>query len=225
MGFHLYCVTAAADTPQDVRGIGGAVVTAIVDNDLAVWTTAADAPLRASLEAVRAHNAVVEAAQQQETPVPLRFGQWLPDEAAVRSRLSARAAEWRAQLAAFAGTAEYGVRVVDRGLAASAQDVRPASTGSGRAYLEALAGRENERARRIAAGQEIAAVLGQAVGANVLRSRVDPLDTAHGLASIAHLVRHSDAAAYRAALEAAIAERPELQFLTSGPWPPYSFAE
>lgn len=224
MGFHLYCVTRGDHEPENLRGIGGAVVTAIRAGDLAVWATAADAAPRASLEAVRSHNAVVEAAQQQHTPVPLRFGQWLRDEPAVRDRLAERAADWRSQLADFAGTAEYGVRVVDRGMSPPAQDVRPASTGTGRAYLEALAGRENERTRRIAAGQEIAAAIEQALGATVLRSRVDPLDTAHGLASIAHLVRHGDADAYRAALAAAITERPELHFLTSGPWPPYSFA-
>jgi hypothetical protein len=224
MGFHLYCVTTAAITPEGVGGIDGAAVQAIASGGIAAWASPADAPLRASLDAARAHNAVVEAAHRLETPVPLRFGQWLPDEASVRARLAERADDWRTQLAALAGTAEFGVRILDPARPGPAQDVRPESTGAGRAYLEALAGRETERARRSAAGQEIAAALEQDLGGTVLRARVDPLETAHGLATIAHLVRRNDAAAYRSTLERAIAGRPELQFLTSGPWPPYSFA-
>ena len=228
MGFHLYCVTGAGLTPDDVAGIDGARVHAVVADDVAVWASHAPAPLRASIDAVRAHNAVVEAAHAAETPVPLRFGQWLADETAVRECLAERAATWRAQLADLAGTAEYGVRVVDPALENTAQDVRPDRTGTGRAYLESLAGRDSERGRRVEVGTAIADWLeGRLANGGdrlVLRARVDPLESAHGLVSIAHLVRRADDAVYRSALAAAIEERPELHFLTSGPWPPYSFA-
>lgn len=228
MGFHLYCVTGATLMPEDVAGIDGARVHAVAAAGVAVWASQASAPLRASIDAVRAHNAVVEAAHAAQTPVPLRFGQWLADETAVRECLAERAETWRTQLAELAGTAEYGVRVVDPALENTAQDVRPDRSGTGRAYLESLAGRDSERGRRVDIGVAVAEWLERRLkghaGSLVLRARVDPLESAHGLVSIAHLVRRADDAVYRSALAAAIEERPELHFLTSGPWPPYSFA-
>jgi hypothetical protein len=40
----------------------------------------------------------------------------------------------------------------------------------------------------------------------------------------AHLVERGRLPAYRKGLGAARTERPDLHFLISGPWPPYSFA-
>ncbi len=223
MGLHLYCVTPADHKPSGVPGLDDAPVTTIDADDLAVWVSPAAAPIRASVEAVQRHHAVIEAAMQQVTPVPLRFGQWLADEADVRTRTAARAAEWRTQLAELAGTAEYGVHIIDPRLSAPARDVRPEPTDSGRAYLEALAGHRAEHARRSAAGRVIAAELESELGPTVVGSRVEALETAHGLASVAFLVRRDSATDYRDALARAVAARRELRFLTSGPWPPYTF--
>jgi len=40
----------------------------------------------------------------------------------------------------------------------------------------------------------------------------------------AHLVERAVVEQYRARVKTAREERPELHFLVSGPWPPYSFA-
>jgi hypothetical protein len=224
MGLHLYCVTPAGVLPRTIEGLDEAPVRAIEIAGLAVWVSAAEAPPRASVEAARRHHAVVEAAMREVTPVPLRFGQWLDDEAGVRERAAARAPEWNALLAELAGTAEYGVRIVDPRLSPAVRDVRPQHAESGRAYLEAIAGRDAARSRKADEGRRVAEQLEEALRPHVLRSRVDALDTPRGLAAAAFLVRRPEADAYGAALARAIASHAPLRFLTSGPWPPYSFA-
>lgn len=224
MGLHLYCVTPAAHLPDDVVGLDDAPIRAVIVADLAVWVSDAAAPARASMETARRHHEVVEAAMREVTPVPLRFGQWIADEAGVRERAAGRAPEWTALLAELAGAAEYGVRIIDPRLPETVQDVRPQQVKSGRSYLEAIAGREAALARRADEGRRIAAQVEHAVRAHVLRSRIDAPATARGLASVAFLVRRSGEEAYQAALTAAIEAHAPMRFLTSGPWPPYSFA-
>lgn len=224
MGLHLYCVTASGIAPPvGLCGVDGAPVLAVALDGVSVWASSAAAAPRASVAGVRAHHAVVEAAMDAATPVPLRFGQWLADEAALRAATRDRVADWAEELRTLVGTAEYGVRVLDPRLPPAARDVRPAAGVSGRAYLEALAGRDAERARRTAAGTAVAAALDDRLGTLVRRTRTEPLATAHGLVSIAHLVVRSDEAAYRAALSDAAQRFAELRLVPSGPWPPWSF--
>ncbi len=51
------------------------------------------------------------------------------------------------------------------------------------------------------------------------------LPSRHGLVSVAHLVERGAEREYRVALEVLRHERPDLRFLVTGPWPPYSFGE
>ena len=224
MGLHLYCVTPAASGPVGVTGVDAAPVRTVPVAGLAIWASDHDAPPRPSIETARQHHGVVEAAMQQVTPVPLRFGQWLADEASLEASVAEHTDAWTATLASFEGTAEYDVRILDPGVEVPARDVRAEVAGSGRAYLEAIAARRAGRVRQTARGRAVAAEIEQAVAAHVVRTRVDALDTTHGLATVAFLVRHDGADAYTAALEHAIAAHPGLRFLTSGPWPPWSFA-
>src|SRR5690606_41606008 len=108
--------------PRAVGGRGGGHGGGIEAGRVAIWASELDAPARASIESAQRHHAVVEAAMKLVTPVPLGFGQWLPDEEAVRLRAMARAADWEAQLAALRGTAEYTVRVLDPAVDAPARD-------------------------------------------------------------------------------------------------------
>jgi len=224
VGLHLYCVTPAAYVPRDVAGLDGSPVRAVLVDGLAVWVSEQEAPARASIEGAQQHHAVVEAAMQMVTPVPLRFGQWLADEEAVHVRAAARAVDWTTQLEALDGTAEYTVRILDPGAESPARDVREGAAGSGRAYLEALAARRAAREQRFAGGSTVAAAIEAALAGYVVRTRVDPLATTHGLATVAFLVRRDDAAGFTSALDRATAAHAGLHFLTSGPWPPWSFA-
>ena len=224
-GFYLYCAVPAGHAPPaGLRGLGGAPVQIVPAAGIALWTTPLARPPVPSLDTIRAHNSVIEAAMTPDvTPVPFRFGQFLGARAAVLGRAAERAPEWHRQLDEFAGCEEHGVRVVDLTVTPTARDVR-ADASSGRAYLQALARAAGDERARAARAQAIADDLRSRLGGLIAQQRVEPLASAHGLASIAHLVRHVDAASYRTALDAATAAHPELRFLASGPWPPYSFA-
>ena len=58
----------------------------------------------------------------------------------------------------------------------------------------------------------------------MLRERVEPLEPAAGIVSIAHLVRRPDFEAYSLAVRSVTQQYADARFLFSGPWPPYSFA-
>src|SRR5690606_16616209 len=132
---------------------------------------------------IRRHNAVVEAAMRRAvTPVPLRFGQHVR-ASELTARVMEHGAKWAAALAEFAGCAEYGVRVVEPGREpAAARDVRGAPT-SGRAYMEALARSADLDRERRERARSLAARLRQAAGGSIVRERVEPLPSTHGIAS------------------------------------------
>jgi hypothetical protein len=224
-GCYLYCAVPDGHSPTgDLRGIDNAVVRAVSTADLAVWISPLPRPPMPSVEAIQRHNAVIEAAMTAAvTPVPFRFGQFVGSLSALAARVAERSGEWRAQLEAFAGHEEYGVRVLDPAIEPAVRDVHPAPV-SGRAYLETLARAAGDERHRRTRAEVIASELKTRLGGLVVQQRVEPLPSAHGLATIAHLVRHEDAAAYRDALDSARASMPALRFLSSGPWPPYSFA-
>ena len=81
-----------------------------------------------------------------------------------------------------------------------------------------------EKRREILGSEEIASWLGGQIGDSVRGTRINTIVTDRLLLSAAHLVERECVADYRRRLKAARAVRPELKFLTSGPWPPYSFA-
>jgi hypothetical protein len=195
-----------------------------------LWATQHDAPPHASVDAIRQHNNVVVAATTAEmTPIPLRFGQWVSDEATAGSMLMTSHEKWVARLQLFRGAAEYGIRIFEPGREASAPDAPDApdaadaaakAGGSGTAYMNALARRVGGEKRAAEAAQ---AVLQDATAGIVLAERSDPLRTPHGVLTVAHLLHRRDEDVYRAALDQARARLPGLRLLSSGPWPPYSF--
>lgn len=223
MGVYLYCVAPAGVTPPaTLTGMAGAPVDAVEVAALACWVSVLDAPPHASVEAVRAHNGVVAAALCQATPLPVRFGQWLESREALTERIADRAAQYHAALERVAGAVEYGLRVVDP--AARAPVPGPEARESGTSYLRALAERETRERAALARGRELADGIAALLGSLVRQQRVEPPGPGRGLLGMAHLVAVRDRDAYRAGVEEARRRWPSLRFLTSGPWPPYSFA-
>ena len=224
MGIYLYCVTPGGQQPAaTLTGIDGRTVEALAHAGLAYWFSELDARPEASLESVRQHNDVVEAAvTEQTTPVPLRFGQWLPDLERVRERITPLGEAHKAALERFGGALEFGIRVLDPEEPA-AQVVHPPTGVSGREYLLALQQKHRgpiDSPDRAAVRARVQATL----GALAREERFEALDTSHGVFSVAHLVARDRFDAYRAGTQALRNDISKLRFLVSGPWPPYSFA-
>ena len=201
-----------------MRGIDDAAVQTIVAADIAALVTEHDARPDANLAAIRAHNAVVTAAMNEHSsPVPVRFGQWLASGDEVRSALEAGAARWHALLEKFAGCAEFAIRVFDPEIQPSAEGPLPKN---GREYMAALKARVSGPAARHAAA---VAPLEDALRGLVAGLIVDPLRTQHGVATVACLVHRANFNAYQTTVERVRTSLPHFRYLSTGPWPPYSF--
>lgn len=224
MGCYGYCVAAALTPQAELSGIGGARVVARDVAGMKVWVSEIERP-DPDVAHVKAHNAVVEAAISDDaTPVPLRFGQWSADFSEF-DRLIADKAEWyRERLTIFAGALEFGIRVVRPDKQAAARVVRLPRADSGTAYMEALragaaaAQSEREEADRVRMG--VAATMKDLVR----EEHSEAARTPHGIITVAHLVGREHFEAYHARMQELREQFPELRFLLSGPWAPYSFA-
>lgn len=224
MGVYLYCIVPASHAPPaDLTGLGGGTVSLLPAGRVAAWVSSLDERPATSPEAIRRHNAVIAAAlTERVTPLPVRFGEWLPSPPAAVSGLAAREGDHLRALAAVAGAVEYGVRVMEPARERTLE-ARPGPGASGRDYMAALARRHAAGERDRARGAEVAAALRAELGDRIRGERVDPLPRGRGVVSLAHLVAHSDAEAYRGAVATLRGRYPELRFLVTGPWPPYSF--
>lgn len=73
-------------------------------------------------------------------------------------------------------------------------------------------------------GAEIAAELKLFLGPLVRDHHVRP-GGAEGIVAISHLVARHDTGAYSGRVHTFTERRSDLRFVTSGPWPPYGFAD
>jgi hypothetical protein len=216
MGFHVYCITPASHLPV-ITGIEGRPVAAVQEGSLAAWVSEHDARPEASVESAKRHNEVVVSAMTQEvTPVPVRFGQWLRDDAALRESIRTSHDDWMERIRTFGGAAEYGIRIFDP---AREADEAAATATTGTEYMAALARKQ----KRAGEQSEAVAALSAAVSGLVADEKIEALRTGHGVASVAHLVHPANLDAYREAVDQVRTRMPELRLLSSGPWPPYSF--
>jgi Gas vesicle synthesis protein GvpL/GvpF len=204
---YLYAIAEELDGLPDVRGVDGARLArrSVEGLDLVVSESA---EVDASEEAVLAHARVVEALVERSAALlPARFGRGFRDEDALREAIEGRAASLREALAQVRGCVEVGVRVVAPEPAAA-----PAAE-SGRAYMEALQARVEEAGRLHEPLAALARAATRTVGA-----------TPRLLLSGAYLVEPAALEGFRRRVSELEAAHPELTFVTTGPWPPYSFA-
>jgi hypothetical protein len=224
---HLYCIRRAGEpAPEDaLAGLDGAAVRLVeVGAALGAWVSALEARAVPTPERLRAHDDVVRAALRSATPLPVRFGTVLDDDADVWALLEARRADFDAALARVAGCVEMGVTVY-LGDAPAAQlpvEETAAAPASGREYLERRrAALHAEQARRVEAEvllERVASCFDAALP--VVRTLL-PAPGVTG--TVAHLVPRDRLAEYRGAVERASRALPDVRLARSGPWAPYSF--
>ncbi|MGH7475717.1 MAG: GvpL/GvpF family gas vesicle protein [Longimicrobiales bacterium] len=222
-GIYLYCaVPRACAPPAELRGLDAARVSVLAAQPISVWTSSAESAPSPTIEHIRQHHAVVaRPLELGYTPIPLRFGQWLASPAEVTRRLHEQAAAFASALEAVAGAVEYGVRIARPGAAEPAgSDTAPARTG--RQYLEVAAARLRAEQEAETVAASVADTIATEAGPATRRVIVMPA-TAHGATSIAALVERDAEPTFDLAMDAVRRRFPDLRFLVTGPWPPYSF--
>jgi hypothetical protein len=158
------------------------------------------------------------------TPVPLRFGQWSESADVFEAAVVEKADWYRERLQSFSGAMEFGLRVLRPDKPAPAPLVRLPEAASGLEYMNALRDRvAGERAdREILAN--VTAGIAEVMSGLVREERTEEARTAHGVVTVLHLVPRQHFDAYRERAQSLKLRFPELRFLVSGPWVPYSFA-
>jgi len=224
-GLHLYClVEPDRSPPEGLRGLEDGAVRRLDVGRLAAWVTALEGRPSPSLERVRRHNRVVEAAMSESSsPIPVRFGEWFGSREELLDAVREDEGAYLRRLEGLRGAVEFGVRVVDPDRSAPAE--RPGAAESGRVYMERLARAHAEERAARGDAERLAEALAAHVGSLARDARVDLRAPEGGLVSVAHLVARADEAAYRRAVGEFAERTTDVQFRVSGPWPPYSFVE
>jgi len=229
MSLYVYCLSDELGEAglAGVRGLAGAAARVFSHAGLgAVVSPFSESPVPVTREHVLAHNRVNAQVLALTTPLPFRFGT-LATEERLASYMASRAEALRGALAGVRGCVEMSVKLMwGAGGAPRAGQSAAGETaaGGGTAFLlarrRALLGDEDERRR----AEELSAWL-EGRTSDLARATSVRLRPSEALVvRAAHLVPRGRLAEYRERLRGLRAERPDLRFLTSGPWPPYSFA-
>lgn len=224
MNLYVYCLAeSVADLNQPVTGISGAPVKLIELEAFKLLVSDFDgssAPV--TRENALAHDAVVRSVLTETTPLPFRFGA-VVNHAQLRSYLSARREALKTKLDDVRGCLEMSVKIISNSDQTNTDD-NSVEEGPGTRFL-----REKRREllggeRRAAQAKEVAAWLHEKVAEDVRQEEVSLCPTEKLIVAAAHLIERDRIQQYREQVAKARKMRPELHFLVSGPWPPYSFS-
>lgn len=255
MSLYVYCLCEGLrwEAFEGLAGVGGRRVRVFEVGRLsAVLSELEDERVEVTRENISAHNHVNARVLSEVTPLPFRFGT-RASETGLAEYVAANESALLSSLARVRGCVEMSVKIKwdveeragsfaeGKGQKAEGKSVEAEGAetggvagvggagreggGSGTAFLLAkrreVLGDESRRRR----AEEIAAWLASAVSPLARESavRVSPSEALVVRAS--HLVGRERVAEYRGRVRSLREERSGLRFLTSGPWPPYSFAQ
>jgi len=209
---HVYALVRSPTTVPATAGIGNAELRVVsVGNEIEAVVSDIEGAAQPSESAILAHARVVEGlAEANDSVLPARFGNGIPDEADLRVRLEKRGSELAAAFARVSGCVELGVRVFR---------VPPAAelSGSGRDYMQ-------RRLEEVGRAEQLARELDEALAPLARESTCRVLASGESLLAAAYLVARGEVERFRGAIDSFERAQPGLTLVTTGPWPPYSFA-
>jgi hypothetical protein len=229
MKVYLYCVTDAnPNLSDDLNGLDDQIVEVINNRSLFVVASKFESEAVAvSRENVLQHEAIVRKAFSTTTVLPFRFGT-LVTETGLETYLKARESSLLDRLEQVRDCVEMSVKIIwqnsseieDSGCAVPNLD----GAGAGTAFLvlkrQELLG--NDRVEQEA--RELEAWLGAGLRDIVRQEQITIEPKQRLVLSASYLVERVRLTDYRRELGRLQAERTNLHFLSSGPWPPYTFA-
>jgi hypothetical protein len=224
MKLYAYCLVEDPDAfDASTRGISGATVRLLQIDELAVLVTDFNADtIAVTRENALDHAAVVRSVLDRTTPLPFRFGT-LVTEQQLRSYISARKAALQTRFAHVRGCVEMSVKIIRELSDEIKTQVRDEIT-TGTSFLEEKRREILGSEQKTAEAREIETWLHEQVGGLIRDEQVTIRPSEKLVLAAAHLVERDKIGQYKEKTAAARKNRPELHFLFSGPWPPYSFA-
>lgn len=235
-GHYVYAILAReTSVPPGLTGIRGTALQMVAHRELRAATSAVEAiALPATVDDALTHETVVEALRQAGPALPVRFGTILADTPAVVRALAERYETLVADLVRLADTVEYGLSVLWEQLepertahetapSQSAEDPGDVSSNPGSRYLHARLAEHRRDTLRRANAEQTARDLDALLRPFALDSRWTIRPASRIAARAAYLLHQSAVEPFRQAFEEGRVLNPDLRFLLSGPWPPYSF--
>lgn len=226
MKLYVYCLAEGVDRLHKTpRGVSGEQVRITQFEDLSAVVSVCRADtFKVTRKNALAHHEVVRSITKQTTPLPARFGTIVTVQQ-LSNYVSTHRQAIKAKLAHVRGGVEMNVRMI--GTLAGADPPQEAENhlGPGTAFLlEKKKEILREEAGMAQKGQ-LSAWLREKLGDLVKEEKISvvPSQTVI-LARADHLIERVNVEEYRTKMARAVEERPEVRFMVSGPWPPYSFA-
>lgn len=242
--WYVYCLgdEVTPEMLEGAHGLGGAPLSLVGQGGLAAVVSPFESGrVAVTPENALTHNRVNAALLARSTPLPFRFGTLVKEERLL-DFIKSREADLREALARVRGAVEMSVKIIwdleavrreaagaespEGSAAAAGEAASPEGGGSGTAFLlakrrEMLGGEAlKERA------EALAGWFGGRLSDVARDSRVTVNPSGALVVRAAHLVGRGQVEEYRARVQVLGEERADtLRFLTSGPWPPYSFVD
>ena len=229
MKFYLYCLADAEPNLNGaLNGLDNKIVEVIKSNRLFVVASKFEGEaVPVTRENVLQHEAAVRQTFSATTVLPFRFGT-LVTESGLQTYVKTRENSLLERLEQVRGCVEMNVKIIWQNSSAIEESESAVpdldEVGTGTAFLlfkrEELLG--NDRLEQEA--RELESWLEEALHGIVRQEQITIEPRQRLVVSASYLVEQAQLAGYRRALGRLQAERTNLHFLSSGPWPPYTFA-
>ncbi|HEX7296104.1 MAG TPA: GvpL/GvpF family gas vesicle protein [Pyrinomonadaceae bacterium] len=224
---YAYCVTRTkTESPRNLTGLFDREVFSITAGDLSAFASQlSDEPVVVSKHSVLTHQKVVGSLLEAATPLPFRFGT-VVTQADLTSYLVSRRKSLLEKLAAVDGCVEMSVKIIWQQPPVDdqpeLQTAQPSLAGT--EFLRRKSAELSGSQQLIHVADNLAAWLKLLLEPSVSQIHLTVRPTQRLVLSADCLVPRVQLQRYQSTVEAARSERPDLHFLTSGPWAPYSFA-
>lgn len=222
MKLYAYCLVDET-FETTTRGISGAAVRSIEIVELNVLVSDfKEETVPVTRENALDHAAVVRSVLDRTTPLPFRFGT-LVTEQQLRSYISARKHALQTRFAHVRDCVEMSVKII-REVSDSDKVEAHEEITTGTSFLEEKRRELLGSEQKATEASEIQTWLHNEVDGLIRDEQVTLRPSEKLVLAAAHLVERDKIPQYKDKMTAARKNRPELHFLFSGPWPPYSFA-
>lgn len=224
MKLYVYCVAGDVEVLEEPPlGISGAPVRLLRTQGLSVLVSDLDADVvQVTRENALAHAAVVRSVLDRTTPLPFRFGT-LVSEQQLASYLVARKPALEGKLDQVRGCIEMSVKIIWESTGQEPMQ-GDRQQGAGASFLEQKRREILGDERSAAEAATISTWLHERVSALIRDEQVTLRPSQKLVLAAAHLVERAKITQYREKMAETRQNRPDLHFLLSGPWPPYTFA-
>jgi hypothetical protein len=226
MKYYVYCVAGSISSATQLpSGIDGADVQLLrFENLVVVASESGSDVVSLNRENVLAHEAVVRGVFGESTPLPFRFG-ILVSKDKLQSFIDSRKESLLNRLSLVREAAEMNVKIIWQRRPEEAKEEKLAvGTGAGAAFLQAKRRELRGNDELATEANDIGVWLTSEVRSFVRQQSLNIQPKQKLVVAGAFLIDRAFESDFRTAIGQLEEERPELHFLTSGPWAPYTFA-